>query len=160
MKRKLITSIPDRYIIPRWTMKATYNVGSTGRWMGVNDHGAEEVSFMSLWSIRAKFNKALEEGRDSLSEIKRLDILLDDYVEEQYTRKNNTPEVDFENDSIAPTVTQVDMSQQFFVSDPILPVKTKGRPKVSTRMKSSIEKALEPKKKKSCAYCKGAEKDG
>nr|GFA06661.1 protein FAR1-related sequence 5-like [Tanacetum cinerariifolium] len=40
------------------------------------------------------------------------------------------------------------------VVDHIIPVTTKGRPQVATRIKSSIEVAMETKKQRTCGYCK------
>ena len=63
MKRKLVKSIPDHYILPRWTMKATYKDGNTGTtWVGTNNNGAEEISLLTIWLIRSKVNKVLEDG--------------------------------------------------------------------------------------------------
>ena len=44
--------------------------------------------------------------------------------------------------------------QKIYVFDPTSPIKTKGRPKVATRIKSGMEMAMELKKRKGCGYCK------
>ncbi|KAL6537544.1 hypothetical protein OROMI_026078 [Orobanche minor] len=110
---------------------------------------------MTLWSIRAKFNKVIEDGQDSPSEIEKLNAFFDGFLEEQYRRKNNQAEMSSESNYTVPIAKQVDMSQHILVLDPINRVKTKGRPKVATRVKSSIEIYMDDKKKKRCGYCKG-----
>lgn len=60
-------------------------LGENGRVL--NDKGTQEVTFMTLWSTRVKFNKVIEEGRDSPSEIGKLNRLFDDFLEEQHRRK-------------------------------------------------------------------------
>ncbi|PWA50461.1 FAR1 DNA binding domain, FHY3/FAR1 family [Artemisia annua] len=127
MRRKLFTAIPSHYILPRWTMKAIDLVGSTGtEWRGNNDDATNEVSLLTLWSLRAKFTKLLEDGRDSILEIKKLDNTLNGLLEEQTKRKKARVELNTNSSSCIPSVTQVDMSQHIYVSDPLIPVTTKG----------------------------------
>ena len=158
MKRNPLTSIPDHYILPRWTMKATYNAGSIGTGLrGVNDNATKQVSFMTLWSIRSKFNKVLEGVRDSPCEIKKLNPFFDDCLNEQHQRHNVGANVNSDITSTIPVVTQREISQHTLVSDPINPVTTKGRPKADTRIKPGLETSLESKKRKTikCSYCGG-----
>ncbi|GKB25922.1 hypothetical protein Tco_0865323 [Tanacetum coccineum] len=54
----------------------------------------------------------------------------------------------------AASTTQDKMSQQIPVLDPIVPVTTNGRPNVVTRIKLSIEVAMDKKKQRTCGYCK------
>ncbi|GJT42965.1 FAR1-related sequence 5-like protein [Tanacetum coccineum] len=86
MRRKLLTIIPNHYILPRWTMKAIDLVGN----IGTECRGADvnkEVSLLTLWSIRNNFTKILEDGKDSPLEIKKLDHFLNGILEEQNMRK-------------------------------------------------------------------------
>ena len=45
--------------------------------------------------------------------------------------------------------SQIDMMPQLYVRDPLGPTTTKGRPKIASRIKSS----LEAPKKRTCSYC-------
>ncbi|GKE17125.1 FAR1-related sequence 5-like protein [Tanacetum coccineum] len=147
MKRKLLVSIPDHYILPRWTMKATYNGGSIRkRWSDVHGNATQQVSFMTLWSIRSKFNKLLEGVRDSPCEIEKLNTFFDDCLNKQHQRHSIGAEVNSVINSTMPVVTQSE--QEIIASDPVNRVKTKGRPKAATRIKSGLEISMEAKKRK------------
>ncbi|GJU04403.1 FAR1-related sequence 5-like protein [Tanacetum coccineum] len=152
MKRKLLVSIPDHYILPRWKMKATYNGGSIGkRWRRVHDNANQQVSFMTLWSIRSKFNKLLEGVRDSPCEIEKLNTFFDDCLNKQHQRHIIGAEVN----SVISTMPAVTQSEQDIIaSHPVNRVKTKGHPKAATRIKSGLEISKEAKKRKKCSYCK------
>ncbi|GJS88825.1 FAR1-related sequence 5-like protein [Tanacetum coccineum] len=127
------------------------NIGTECRGTDVN----KEVSLLTLWSIRNKFTKILEDGKDSPLEIKKLDQFLNGILEEQNMRKKARVEFDT-NDSSGMSGTQVEESQpDVLVSDHIVRVKTKGRPKVATRIKSGMEASMNSKKQKACSYCRG-----
>ncbi|GKA82044.1 FAR1-related sequence 5-like protein [Tanacetum coccineum] len=109
MRRKLLTIIPNHYILPRWTMKAidlVRNIGTECRGADVNT----EVSLLTLWSIQNKFTKILKDGKDFPLEIKRLDHFLNGILEEQNMRKKARVEFDT-NDSSGMSETQVEESQ-------------------------------------------------
>nr|XP_043627307.1 uncharacterized protein LOC122598890 [Erigeron canadensis] len=163
MKRKLLTSIPDRYILPRWTMKATYAYDNRKEvlWRFTNNDVAKEVTLLTIWSIRSKVNSVHEDGPDSVTEIQKLDSFLNDLLEEQSRRKNSRGELNT-IDSSTMSFQTGNILEQNDVSDPICSAKTKGRLKVSTRLKSSIELVTNPRKQKMCSHCgrKGHYKTG
>ena len=137
-------------------MKATYKDGNIGTTCACTDNnGAEEISLLTIWLIRSKVNKVLEDGRDSLTEIMKLDTCLNGILYEQNKRKKTTVELNSNIGSTSSLPTQQHNAQQNFVSDPTIPVKTKGRPRVATRIKSGIEVAKETKKQRTCSYCGG-----
>ncbi|GKD41911.1 hypothetical protein Tco_1266556 [Tanacetum coccineum] len=153
MRRKVLRAIPSHYILPRWTMKAIDLVGSTGtEWRRNNGDVNNEVSLLSLWPLRAKFTRLLEDGRDSIIEIKKLDDTLSGFLEEQTKRKKARVKLNTNTSSCIPPVTQVDMAQH--VSDLTVLVTTKGRPKAVIRVKPGMEMAMGPKQKRTCGYCK------
>ncbi|GJT20162.1 FAR1-related sequence 5-like protein [Tanacetum coccineum] len=134
-------------------MKATYNVGSIGmRWSGVHGNATQHVSFMTLWSIRSKFNKLLEGVRDSLFEIENFNTFFEDCLNKQHQRHNIGVGVNSVNNSTIPVVTQSE--QDIIACDLINRVKTKGRSKAATRIKSGLEISMEAKKRNKCSYCK------
>ena len=94
-------------------MKATYKVGGIEtRWRDKNDIATKEVTLLTIWSIRAKFNKILQDGRDSLDEINKIDDILNGLLEEQSRRKKTTVELNTDIDDDIPSTQQENMSQQ------------------------------------------------
>ncbi|GJZ07741.1 disulfide-isomerase-like protein [Tanacetum coccineum] len=70
-------------------------------------------------------------------------------------RKKARVESDTNDSSGGMSGTQVEESQpNVLVSDPIVRVKTKERPKVATRIKSGMEASMNSKKQKTCGHCK------
>ncbi|GJZ67351.1 FAR1-related sequence 5-like protein, partial [Tanacetum coccineum] len=100
----------------------------------------------------SKFNKLLEGVRDSPCEIEKLNTFFDDCLNKQHQRHSIGAEVDSVINSTMQVVTQSE--QDIIASDPINRVKTKGRPKTATRIKSGLEISMEAKKRKKCSYCK------
>lgn len=136
--------LPENFILPRWTINARYKVGNVGKGLPNPDC----TTPLTLWSIQAKLDSPLE--------LKKIDAWLDCFLEEQTSRKKT------EWFSSVETVSQVDSCanlrvtisgnsheisrHHIFVCDPPAPVKTKGRPKVATRLKSANE--MNQKRKK------------
>ncbi|GKC86825.1 hypothetical protein Tco_1147474 [Tanacetum coccineum] len=87
---------------------------------------------MTLWSIKSKFTKLLEKERDSPREIEKLNTLFDDCLHKQHQRLNIGAKVNSVINSTIPVMTQSE--QDIIVSDPINPVKTKGRLKAAIRI--------------------------
>ncbi|CAI9300285.1 unnamed protein product [Lactuca saligna] len=149
MKKRHVQTLPNHYILPRWTLNARYKVGNVSIRLG--DMNTEnEVSTFTLWCVRSNFNKLIEQARDSPSEIQKLNTLLISLLEDQVVRKKS---ISFENASQGSCmgISQVDMMPQLFIRDPLGPTTTKGRPKVASRIKSP----LEAPKRRTCSYCQG-----
>ncbi|KAK2976094.1 hypothetical protein RJ640_009526 [Escallonia rubra] len=160
LKKKKITDLPEYYILPRWTIHARYKVGDVGDRMDeIGRHSTDkEVRFLTLWFVRAKFSKAIDNGRNCPSEIHEIDAWLSSFLEKQAARNNveklvGDKMVSQVGSSIC--VSQTESMHQISIRDPAAPIKTKGRPKVATRLKSSIELAKEEKTQRTCAYCHG-----
>ncbi|KAL6524011.1 hypothetical protein OROMI_031106 [Orobanche minor] len=148
IKKKHVETLPNHYILPRWTLDVRYKVGNSG--VGLEEMNGEcGVSALNLWCVHANCTKAIEEAKDSLFEIKRLNTFLVKFLEEQMIRKKPTDlQNTYENSSL---ISQVDMMPQISIRDPLVHNKTKGRPKSASRIKSF----LEVKKKRICSHCKG-----
>ncbi|KAK2976484.1 hypothetical protein RJ640_002934 [Escallonia rubra] len=160
LKKNKITDLPHYYILPRWTIPAQYKVGDVGDRMDeIGGHSTEKrVSLLTLWFVRAKFSKAIDNGRNCPSEIHEIDAWLSSFLEKQVARNNVEKLVGDKMVSqvgSSTCVSQMESMHQISIRDPVAPVKTKGRPKVATRLKSSIELAKEEKKQRTCAYCHG-----
>ncbi|XP_023769938.2 protein FAR1-RELATED SEQUENCE 5 [Lactuca sativa] len=149
MKKKNVQELPSHYILPRWTLGARYKLGSVSIGLGEinNENG---VSAYTLFCVRLNFTKLIEQSRNSPSEIQKLNSMLINLLDDQANRKKS---VSSENasQSFCMGVSQVDMMSQLSVCDPLGPTTTKGRPKLTIRIKSS----LEAPKKRTCSYCQG-----
>ncbi|XP_021971456.1 protein FAR1-RELATED SEQUENCE 5-like [Helianthus annuus] len=149
LKKKHVETLPDHYILPRWTLDARHKLDNCN--IGLEDiHGKNEVSALTLWCVQSNFRKAIEHARDSLFEIKKLNTLLVKFLDEQsIPTKSKQLEIASQDSNMGSS--QVNMMPQISIRDPLAPVNTKGRPKNATRIKSS----LEAPKKRTCSYCKG-----
>ncbi|XP_023731549.1 protein FAR1-RELATED SEQUENCE 5-like [Lactuca sativa] len=149
MKKKNVQELSSHYILPRWTLDARYKLGSVSIGLGEinNENG---VSAYTLFCVRSNFTKLIEQSRDSPSEIQKLNTILIRLLDDQANRKTS---VSLENASQSSCmgVSQVDMMPQLSIRDPLGPTTTKGRPKLASRIKSS----LEAPKKRTCSYCQG-----
>ncbi|KAK2979572.1 hypothetical protein RJ640_016246 [Escallonia rubra] len=139
--------------LPKWTINARYKVGDVGDRMDeISKYSAEkEVSLLTLWSVQAKFSKAIENAKNSPSEICEVDSWLSSFLEKQAVRKNEENFIGGKMGSqvdSSTSISQVESMNQISIRDSTAPVKTKGRPKVATRLKSSVELAKEEKKQR------------
>nr|XP_043625956.1 protein FAR1-RELATED SEQUENCE 7-like [Erigeron canadensis] len=149
LKKKHIESLLDRYILPRWTLDARYK--EDGCSIQLHDINSESgVSALTLWCVQSNSTKAIEQAKDSVSEIKKLNTLLLNFLEEQTNRKGSKEVGNLPQASNVES-SQVNVMPQMLVRDPLLPTVTKGRPKKASRIKSP----LEAPKMKTCSYCKG-----
>ncbi|KAK2993400.1 hypothetical protein RJ640_012641, partial [Escallonia rubra] len=152
-----LSNEPD---VTRKTIHTRYKVGDFGDRMDkIGRHSTEKgVSLLTLWYVRAKFSKAIDDGRNCPLEICEIDAWLSSFLEKQAAR-NNVEEVvgDKMVSQVGSStcVSQMESMHQISIRDHDAPIETKGRPKVATRLKSSIELAKEEKKQRTCAYCHG-----
>ncbi|XP_071735706.1 protein FAR1-RELATED SEQUENCE 5-like [Rutidosis leptorrhynchoides] len=149
MKKKHIETLPDHYILPRWTLDARYKVENYNNKLE-DIHNDNKVNALSLWCVQTKYMKAVEQAKESPSNLKKLDSLLDKFLEE-HTNHQNSTQIDNPLQESNAGSSQISMMPQISVRDPPAPVATKGRPKSACRIKSSL-KAL---KKRKCSHCGG-----
>ncbi|XP_023739809.1 protein FAR1-RELATED SEQUENCE 7-like [Lactuca sativa] len=150
IKKRHVETLPDHYILPRWTLDARFKVDSTN--IGLEEINNENgVSALTEWCVRANYNKAIELVRDSSFEIRKLNNFLVKFLEDQLSRKKAKGHPNTSQESCA-GISQVDMVPQISIRDPLLPTNTKGRPKNANRIKSSLEMV---KKKRTCSHCGG-----
>ncbi|XP_061356572.1 uncharacterized protein LOC133300996 [Gastrolobium bilobum] len=141
----------ERNIRKLWTMNASYKAENL---LYVHSETTtREVSELSLLSTQSKCNLAISEAKDCFHEIRRFDAIVDKFIQQQLERKRKRTEEE--------TITSIVPSQSGFipsqvslnyVRDPTQAIKTKGRPKVASRIKSSIELAV--KQQNACSYCR------
>ncbi|XP_071709246.1 protein FAR1-RELATED SEQUENCE 5-like [Rutidosis leptorrhynchoides] len=149
MKKKHIETLPDHYILPMWTLDARYRVDNYNNKLEDMDSD-KKVSALSLWCVQSKYMKAVEQAKESPSYLKKLDTLLDKFLEEHTNLKKST-QIDLPSQESNAGSSQISMMPQISIRDPRAPVTTKGRPKTAHRIKSS----LEGPKKRTCSHCKG-----
>nr|KAJ0204889.1 hypothetical protein LSAT_V11C500273180 [Lactuca sativa] len=149
MKKKHVQELTNHYILPRWIIDARYKLGSASIELGEinNENG---VSAYTLFCVRSNFTKLIEQARDSPSKIQKLNTILISLLDEQANQKKYTS-LENASQSSCMGVPQVDMMPQLSIRDPLGPTTTKGRPKLASRIKSS----LEAPKKRTCSYCQG-----
>ncbi|KAK2971069.1 hypothetical protein RJ640_022624 [Escallonia rubra] len=163
-KKKLLT-LPEFYILPRWSINVRFRASNLGLNAIETDFSKSAITPLILWSIREKVNKVIEDGMDFPSEIRQLNECLDSFLAEQAIRKNANQLLKEERLSQLNSdacISQVEHMHQISIRDPAAPVKTKGRPKIATRLKSGLELAKEAKKQRTCSNCgvKGHNKSG
>ncbi|XP_021980604.1 protein FAR1-RELATED SEQUENCE 5-like [Helianthus annuus] len=147
LKKRHVETLPDHYILPRWTLDTRYKLDNSNIGLG-NIHGENEVSALTLWCVQSNFRKAIEHARDSPFEIKKLNTILMKFLDEQSNRtKSKQVEITSQDSNVGSS--QVNMMPQISIRDPLVHTNTKGRPKNATRIKSS----LEAPKKRTCSYC-------
>ncbi|KAK2976104.1 hypothetical protein RJ640_009536, partial [Escallonia rubra] len=76
--KKKIIDLPQYYILPRWTINARYKVGDVG----------DRTDEISRYSTEKGFSKAIENARNSPSEICEVDSWLTSFLKKQAARKN------------------------------------------------------------------------
>nr|GEZ09064.1 hypothetical protein [Tanacetum cinerariifolium] len=116
-EKKHVETLPDQYILPRWTLDSRFKVGNHSiRIKEVNDES--EVSALTLWCVHSNSTKAIEQAKDCPSDITRQNTYLVKFLEDQMSRKRvkepeNVPEDNYVR------VSQVDMMPQICVRDPV-----------------------------------------
>ncbi|GJU82863.1 hypothetical protein Tco_1285228 [Tanacetum coccineum] len=118
--------------------------------IGIDETNSENgVSALALWYVQANLTKAIEQARDALFEIKRLNSFLVEFLEDQMVRKKPT-EIENAYKDARVVISQVDMMPQILVRDPDVLTILKGRPRNATRVKTPIE--VKQKKTVTCSY--------
>ncbi|CAI9283460.1 unnamed protein product [Lactuca saligna] len=148
--KRHVQTLPDHYILPRWTLDARFQVGTSS--IGLDEMNNEkEVSALTLWYVRANSTKAIELAKNSPSKIRRLNNLLVKFLEDEVIH-NKLNALENPSQYFCTGISQVDIMPQLSIRDPLVLTNTKGRPKNASRIKSSLEMA---KKKRTCSHCKG-----
>ncbi|XP_061359028.1 protein FAR1-RELATED SEQUENCE 7-like [Gastrolobium bilobum] len=153
MKKKQIMNLPEKYIMSRWTMNASYKADNL-----VGFHAettTNEVSALSLWSVHSKVNIAISEASDSILEIRMLDTMITEFLQRQVEIKRNRTD-DEPTPQIVPSQIPSIVSQVSLISDvrdPTHVIRAKGRPRVASHIKSSLE--MSTKQQRTCSYCQG-----
>ncbi|XP_020246346.1 protein FAR1-RELATED SEQUENCE 5-like [Asparagus officinalis] len=151
-------SLPDHYILHRWTIHARHrNIGVGNIIFGRNITRCEEkINLLKSWALRAKFNNVLELAFASEEKMQKLDDVLTNFIEslEEEIGETQYQMMDIPQIS-APISHTMEHIPHITVRDPDRPARTKGRPHNATRIQSGLEQAQEKKerKKRICSKC-------
>ncbi|XP_077223495.1 protein FAR1-RELATED SEQUENCE 5-like [Tasmannia lanceolata] len=149
MSKKLLMSIPQQYILNRWTTGVRYRVDS-GVFMRELDNN--DVSPLHRWCLITKFQTLLDRFKDNNTLFKKVNETLDAWLLDS-EKEMRDKEVDLANSGSEVVTNFVSQGVEISIRDP-QPVRTKGRPKVATRFKSPIEKSQsQPKQIRRCKKC-------
>ncbi|XP_020268934.1 protein FAR1-RELATED SEQUENCE 5-like [Asparagus officinalis] len=158
MMARQMDSLPDHYILHRWTIHARHrNIGVGNIVFGRNITSYEEkINLLKSWALRAKFNNVLELAFDSEEKLQQLDDVLTNFIESLEEEVGETQDqiMDIPQPS-APISHTIENIPQIAVRDPDRLVRTKGRPRNATRIQSGLEQAQEKKERKKhiCSRC-------
>lgn len=101
--------------------------------------------------------KAYEDAKEDPNDVKTLLQVIKQFLEKVSLRRASQRNSDQHQSHVASNefVPQpsIDSYPQLMVRDPIGPVRTKGRPKIATRMGSGTKMSTEKRRKRSCGYC-------
>ncbi|KAL4574102.1 hypothetical protein LXL04_020926 [Taraxacum kok-saghyz] len=113
MKKRHVETLPNHYILPRWTLNTRYKVGNRSIGLGEmnNENG---VSAFTIWCVRSNFTKLIEQARDSPSEIQKINTLLLSLLNDQAIRKQPVA-VQNASQVSSTVISQVDMMPQISV---------------------------------------------
>ncbi|CAI9286766.1 unnamed protein product [Lactuca saligna] len=107
IKKRNVQTLPDHYILPRWTLDARFRLGSHSvRMHEINTE--KEVSALTLWYVRANCNKAIEHAKDSPSKIKKFNNLVIKFLEDEIIQKKPNGPQNVSQDSCV-GISQLDM---------------------------------------------------
>ncbi|XP_020249984.1 protein FAR1-RELATED SEQUENCE 12-like [Asparagus officinalis] len=161
MMARQMDSLPDHYILHRWTIHARHcNIGVGNIIYGRNIISCEEkINLLKTWALRAKFNNALELAFISEEKMQNLDDVLTKFIEQlleevgahssNQDQKVDTPQI---SAHVSHTMEHI---PQITIRDPDRAARAKGRPRNATRIQSGLEQAQEKKerKKRICSRC-------
>ncbi|XP_020258759.1 protein FAR1-RELATED SEQUENCE 5-like [Asparagus officinalis] len=159
MMARQMDSLPDHYILHRWTIHARHrNIGVGNIIYGRNITSCEEkINLLKSWALRAKFNNALELAFASEEKMQNLDDVLTKFIEplQEEVGAHSSNQDQMVDTQISAHISNTKHIPQITVRDPDRAARTKGRPRNANRIQSGLEQAQEKKerKKRICSRC-------
>lgn len=105
---------------------------------------------LDLWNLRAKLGKVYEDAKEDPADVTIVSSFCDQFLEKASLRRYG--QMGMEATNYAPT-RSTEWYSELDVRDPVGPVRTKGRPRIATRIRSGIETSSENRRKRSCGCC-------
>ncbi|KAK8954280.1 Protein FAR1-RELATED SEQUENCE 5 [Platanthera zijinensis] len=140
--KKQMFDLPSKYIIKRWTIQArhmvAYEKGS------LDNFNVQLVTPIMKWDLSNLCHKLVEKASRSEKSFREVYNLICSKLDELSLTVDTTTNNLREQEPITVDITTI--------RDPIQ-VRTKGRPKIATRMHSSIEISQNNLKKRTCGAC-------
>lgn len=87
IKKNHVEILPNHYILPRWILDARFKVVNSNIGLEEIDN-KNGVSLLTVRCIHANYTKAIDIARDSPVEIRKFNIFLVEFIEDQLIRKN------------------------------------------------------------------------
>ncbi|XP_077223432.1 uncharacterized protein LOC143857046 [Tasmannia lanceolata] len=146
MDMRRLGSIPERYLLNRWTIGARYQVNSLAS-TSIGD--SDEVTSFERWCITSRVHKVLDEHPRKKSILKKMKEDLNVWVVECEKAKKDKESV-LESSGNQVQSNYPLETPEIRIHDPQV-VRTKGRPKNATRFKSPVEASQsQPKQQMTC----------
>ncbi|KAK1354471.1 hypothetical protein POM88_047727 [Heracleum sosnowskyi] len=156
-KKYDFTSIPEKYILPRWTLNARYTTSSKV------DHILEEsqkksrqktVSALEIWNFRTYIDRIFDKAVRRREFLVAATNCLDNLSEQIDVIEAKKYDIFTEVTEVSRQTTSTSQISQITVRDPIK-CKTKGRPKKATRILSGKQASQLQVKTRLCRKCDG-----
>ena len=157
MKQKLrVKVIPEEYILQRWTLNARYKTISCqnyGESEANETNTSKGVTALEAWILRGDLNKVYEKvicHRELYEQLKNT-------IHESLKRVHEIEKIQMlpllTNNVESSTAEGSQATQlNFTIRDPAK-CKTKGRPKIASRIPTGMQEAQDLKQKKNCNLC-------
>ncbi|XP_077230229.1 uncharacterized protein LOC143863452 [Tasmannia lanceolata] len=148
MSLRLLRTIPERYILSRWTIEARF-VFDGGVSTAEEDNG--EMTPLHKWFLISKYQRYLDDYQCPKSLFKKMDETLNEWIADGERHKKER------QNALSTSGSQLHSSivmetPEISIHDPQI-VKTKGRPRNATRFKSLIEVSQAGSKRRRCKKC-------
>lgn len=150
MRKKKVVVLPEQFILSRWTLSVRYSIGQSSAEASQSTEQASVPMTLDLWNLRAKLGKVYEDAKEDPDDVTTVSSFYDQFLEKASLRRYS--QTSMESTNYAPT-RSTEWISELDVRDPVGPVRTKGHPRIATRIRSGIETSNEIRRKRSCGYC-------
>ncbi|XP_077251819.1 protein FAR1-RELATED SEQUENCE 2-like [Tasmannia lanceolata] len=148
MSLRRLSSIPERYILSRWTIEARF-VFDGG--MSTAEEDNDEITPLHKWFLISKYQRYLDDYQCPKSLFKKMDETLNGWIADgEWNKKEKQNALLTSGSQVYSNIVME--TPEISIHDPQL-VKTKGRPRNATRFKSPIEVSQAESKRRRCKKC-------
>ncbi|XP_077228600.1 protein FAR1-RELATED SEQUENCE 7-like [Tasmannia lanceolata] len=134
MSLRRLSSIPERYILSRWTIEARF-VFDGG--VSTAEEDNDEMTPLHKWFLISKYQRYLDDYQCPKSLFKKMDETLNEWIADGERHKKERQNAQSTSGSQVHSNIVME-TPEISIHDPQI-VKTKGRPRNATRFKSPIE---------------------
>ncbi|GAV71422.1 SWIM domain-containing protein [Cephalotus follicularis] len=151
MQERHLTVIPEQYMLKRWTIGARYIMDNG---VCTSKENENTVTPIMEWSLKALATKAAHKASSSIATYNECRSLLNGFMgkfDELCLMDNQFVPPDGIRSEVGSTVISSDMPG-ISIRDPQV-VRTKGRPKIASRIPSGQTNSQKEKKRRTCSIC-------